>query len=72
MKTVTYSAAVLVTLWAVGCASPQERASLADAKFKEEKVEILEEYKECVKENLGDEEKLASCEYMLKAIEATK
>ena len=55
-----------------GCATPQERAAEADAKFKEERLKVLEQYKECIGKNLDDKVKLSSCEHYLKAIEAMK
>ena len=62
----------ILVLSSIGCSTPQERAAEADAKFKEERLKILERYQECVKQNLDDKEKLSSCEHYLKAVDAMK
>jgi hypothetical protein len=62
----------IFVLSSIGCSTPQERAAEADAKFKEERLKILERYQECVKQNLEDKEKLSSCEHYLKAVDAMK
>ncbi len=62
----------LLVIGLFGCVTPQERAAEADAKFKEERLKILNQYQECVGKNLDDKEKLSSCEHYLKAIEAMK
>ena len=42
------------------------------AEYTEEKTKTLQEYKECAKDAEGDEQKLKSCEALLKAVEAVE
>ena len=55
-----------------GCVSGAERAAEADADLKEERLVILQQYKDCVDEHKGDEKMLKSCEHYLMAIESTR
>jgi uncharacterized protein (UPF0210 family) len=56
-----------------GCAAdPKERAAEADAAFKEERLNILQNYQKCVEQAKGDEKMLKSCEHYLKAIDSMK
>ncbi len=61
------------------CASPeekaykaQERSYKADAKWKEERLKILDDYRACVEKSGGEEDALRACDHLLKAIEAMK
>ena len=54
------------------CTSPQEKAAEAEAEYTEEKTKTLKEYKECAKDAEGDEQKLKSCDALLKAVEAVE
>jgi hypothetical protein len=55
-----------------GCTTGAERAAEADADFKEERLNILRKYQECVDKHKGDAKMLESCEHYLKAIDAMK
>ena len=55
-----------------GCQSGAERAAEADADFKEERLNILQNYQKCVEQAKGDEKMLKSCEHYLKAIDSMK
>ena len=68
-------AAVMMT----GCASPEEkaakaqmRASEADLQIKQERLKLLDEYKDCLDEAGADREKADECDRILKAVEALK
>jgi hypothetical protein len=45
-----------------GCASPKERKDTAEARWHEERVKLIQEYKDCVAKNDGDTE---PCQYLL-------
>ena len=62
-----------------GCASPQEKAANAqtevaeaELKLKEERLAMLEDYKECIADAGDDKVKADACDSILKAIEALK
>ncbi len=55
-----------------GCQTGAERAAEADADFKEERLNILQNYQKCVEQAKGDEKMLKSCEHYLKAIDSMK
>jgi hypothetical protein len=61
---------ILVCAGLVSCTSPKERADEAKAEYTEEKTKTLQEYKECIKDAEGDENKTAACDGLLKALEA--
>ncbi|MDX1430983.1 MAG: hypothetical protein R3286_00920 [Gammaproteobacteria bacterium] len=67
-------AAVLVAVLVAtaGCTSAEERAARADAQIKEERLNTLAEYKECVRDADGKSDKLRTCDALLKAVEALK
>lgn len=69
--------ALLLIFSVVACSSPEDRAALAkeqslqaDTKLKEERLKMLEEYRECVKSKPSSEAE--DCDYLLKAIEAVQ
>jgi len=60
-----------------GCSDPhedaaeaQERAHDAETKVAEERIKLVEQYKVCVKEAGGDNQKVEACDSYLKAAEA--
>lgn len=78
---------VIVALCALAaCSSPEEKAAEAqqeaaeaqkeaaeaDTELKQERLKMLEEYKDCVQKAQEDKKDTASCDYLLKAVEATK
>ena len=56
----------------ISCSSPQDRAAAAEAEYTEEKTKTLKEYKECVDNADGDDQKLEKCELLLKAVSAAE
>lgn len=69
--------ALLVALG--GCASAEEKAAKArersykaEAEIKEERLELIDQYKTCVKNAGTDQVELNECDQYLKAIEALK
>lgn len=52
------------------CSSPEKQRAKAEAEYTAEKTETLQDYKDCVNKAKGDEEKLKTCEALLKALEA--
>jgi hypothetical protein len=68
-----FSAFFLLSGAILGCSStPEQRKAEADAKFKEEKVNMMGEYNKCVKKYMGDAEKLKSCEAYIKGFETMR
>lgn len=78
---------VVVALCALAaCSSPEEKAAAAkqeaaeaqkeayqaDTEMKQERMKLLEEYKACVKKAQDENKDVESCDYLLKAVEATK
>ena len=53
----------------VGCASPEQRKAEAEAEYAEQKAEILQDYRRCVKNAGDDSQKLDVCERLLKAVQ---
>ena len=51
-----------VVLLPLGCASAQERKAEAEARWYEERVKLVKEYKDCVAKHDGD---TAPCQYLL-------
>jgi hypothetical protein len=72
MQKLIYIIVILAMSGLAGCVSDAERATAADADFKEERLKILQKYEKCVDEAKQDEAKLKTCEHYLKAIDAMK
>lgn len=69
--------AVGTAVLVAACSTPQERAARAqeksyklDAEIKRERLNLLEEYKECVESKRPGTE--SQCDYLLKAAEAIR
>jgi hypothetical protein len=70
--------ACLVLLVALaGCSTPEERAadaqkeaSEAEADIARQRLKLIDQYQDCVKEAAGDTQKATACESYLKAAEA--
>ncbi len=68
-----FSAFLLLSGGILGCSStPEERKAEADAKFKEEKVNMMGQYNKCVKKYMGDAEKVKSCEAYIRGFETMR
>ncbi len=72
MRKLIFLMFILAMSGLAGCTSGAERAAEADADFKEERLNFLRKYQECVDQHKGDTKMLQSCEHYLKAIEAMK
>ena len=75
MRTTVLAGLIAAMAMVVGCSSPQDRAAKAqersyslDAELKEERLQLLDEYKSCVEGKPANEAE--TCDYLLKAIEA--
>jgi len=61
---------MLVISILVACgSSPEKQKARAEAKYTEEKTKTMQEYKSCIKKAGENEEKVAICERLLKAVE---
>ena len=56
----------------IACQSAQDKAYKSETKVNEERLELIEKYKKCIKKADKDKEKEADCEQYLKAAEALK
>ena len=54
------------------CSSPQDDAAKAQEKVSNERLELVEQYKECVDDADDDSAKVEACDTYLKAAEALK
>lgn len=56
----------------LACSSPQDRAYEAEAKVKQEKLRLVQEYQKCLKEAGDNKAMKETCEDYLKRAEALK
>jgi len=72
MKKYVFLISIFMVLNLSACAkrSPEGQKQQADAEYTEEKTKTLQEYKKCVKDSVGDSEKLKICDALLKAVDA--
>ena len=61
-----------VTILLASCSSPQDRAFEAQEKVHEERLKLVDEYKECLEDAGADKLKIETCDQYLKAAEALK
>lgn len=54
------------------CSSPQDRVYEAQEQVHEERLKLVDEYRECLKEAGEDKLKVETCDQYLKAAEALK
>lgn len=54
----------------LGCSSPQDKAFEAQEKVYNERLRLVEKYRECVDDAGGDKVKVEACDQYLKASEA--
>ena len=62
----------VVLIWLAGCSSPQDRAYSAQEKIHKERLQLVDDYKECLKKAGDDKQKTEACDQYLKAAEALK
>ena len=56
----------------VACgSSPEQKKANAEAEYTKEKTKTLKQYKECLSKAKGDEQKMDTCERLLKAIDTS-
>ncbi len=56
----------------VGCQSAKEKAYHSEKEVNEERLELIEQYKDCMEKADKDKEKESECEQYLKAADALK
>ncbi len=72
MKFITFLLSLYLTIGLSGCTSPENKMHEAEADYLEEKTDTLKDYKECVSNSAGAEDKMAQCEALLKAVKAVE
>jgi hypothetical protein len=72
MKLVKIFLVVFVAGIIFACASAQDKAAKSEEAVNKERLELINEYKECVKKAGADKDKEAKCEQYLKAADALK
>jgi len=74
MKTtyVSLPSIIALALALSACSSPQDRAYKAQEKVHNERLELIDEYKACIKKAGDDKVKVEACGQYLKAAEALK
>ncbi|MBW1645873.1 MAG: hypothetical protein JRJ56_06050 [Deltaproteobacteria bacterium] len=63
---------LLLTVAALACASPQDKAYESQEAVNKERLELIDEYKDCMEKANHDKAKEAECERYLKAADALK
>jgi len=56
----------------LGCSTPKEKAYEAQEEVHKERLELVDEYKACIKDAGDDKAKAEACERYLKAADALK
>ncbi len=72
MKLIYFILLPVVTLVLLSCASPQDKAYKAQEEIHKERLELIEEYQECLKKAGDDKTEVEVCDQYLKAAEALK
>lgn len=72
MKVVKILLVILIAVSLFACQSAQDKAAKSQQAVNEERLELIDKYKKCMKKAKGDTEKEASCDQYLKAAEALK
>ena len=62
MRTLMMLVTGVALLLPLGCASTEERKAEPEARWQEERVKLIKEYKDCVAKHNGD---TAPCQYLL-------
>ncbi len=63
---------LLLTAGVLACASPKEKAYKSQEAVNNERLELIDQYKECMEKADHDKAKEAECERYLKAADALK
>jgi len=72
MKSVYVLVLVFVLSIALACASPQDRAYEAQERVYNQRLRLVDEYKQCLEKAGSDKQKAETCDQYLKAAEALK
>lgn len=72
MKAIHVLVIPFVAISLSSCSSPQDRAYEAQEHVHEERLRLIDEYRDCVKDAGDDRLKLDTCDQFLKAAEALK
>ena len=72
MKHLIIIFSVLMALHLNACTSPENKKHEAEAQYLDEKTDTLKDYKECVKNSAGADDKMKQCDALLKAVEAVE
>jgi len=72
MKLVKIFLVILFVGLIIACQSAQDKAYKSETEVNEKRLELIEQYKDCMKKADKDKEKEAECETYLKASEALK
>lgn len=72
MKSICIFLFALIVGLTLGCASPQDKAYKAEEKVHNERLKLVEQYQQCLKDAGDDKLKSEACEQYLKAAEALK
>lgn len=67
-----FAVSVMPLLLMAACASPEERAAMADEEVANRRLELIQMHQDCVEEAKGDQAKAQACETYLKEAEALK
>lgn len=63
---------LLPLLLPAGCASPRDRAALANEEIAKRRIELINQHQSCVMDAKGDQQKIHACDVYLKEAEALK
>jgi len=72
MKLIQFFLLFFAAIFLSACASPQEKAYEAQENVHNERLSLVEEYKDCMDDAGADTAKVEACDKFLKAAEALK
>jgi hypothetical protein len=72
MKSIYIFLLALIVGMTLACSSPQDKAYKAQEKVHKERLKLVDQYKNCLKEAGEDKQKIEACDQYLKAAEALK
>ena len=72
MKPIHLIASSAMVCLLFGCSSPQDRAFKAQERVHAERLKLIDEYKDCLKDAGDDKSKTEACDQYLNAAEALK
>jgi len=72
MKAFRFATLIFVLFAVSSCSTPQEDAATAEEEKTLRRMELVEEYQECMKENEGNKQKQEVCNSFLEASKALK